>query len=119
MNESTDSLLAERAKEAMLQTTSRGISYTVIGSGPPLLWLGGYAIAASSLKRVVRRFAHRFTCIVFDHRGSGSSRAPWGPMTTQSMAQDALNVLHHAGFESAHVFGVLSPDFSVSLRAML
>jgi len=106
MNESTDSLLAERAKEAMLQTTSRGISYTVIGSGPPLLWLGGYAIAASSLKRVVRRFAHRFTCIVFDHRGSGSSRAPWGPMTTQSMAQDALNVLHHAGFESAHVFGV-------------
>jgi 3-oxoadipate enol-lactonase len=90
----------------MLQTTPRGISYTVTGSGPPLLWLGGYAIAASSLQRVVGRFAHRFTCIVFDHRGSGSSRSPWGPMTTQSMAQDALNVLHHTGFESAHVFGV-------------
>jgi pimeloyl-ACP methyl ester carboxylesterase len=90
----------------MLQTTSRGIFYTVIGSGPPLLWLGGYAIAASSLQRVVERYAHRFTCIVFDHRGSGLPRSPWGPMTTQSMAQDALNVLHHTGFESAHVFGM-------------
>jgi 3-oxoadipate enol-lactonase len=89
-----------------LQKTSRGIAYTVTGSGPPLLWLGGYAIAASSLKRVVQQFAQRFTCIVFDHRGSGLSRPSWGPMTTPSMAHDAVNVLHHAGFESAHVFGV-------------
>lgn len=89
-----------------MQTTPRGIAYSVTGSGPPLLWLGGYAIAASSLKRVVEQFAQHFTCIVFDHRGSGMSRPSWGPMTTQSMAHDAVNVLHHAGFESAHVLGV-------------
>jgi 3-oxoadipate enol-lactonase len=90
----------------MLQTTPRGIAYSVTGSGPPLLWLGGYAIAASSLKQVVQQFAQRFTCIVFDHRGSGLSRPSWGPMTTPSMARDAINVLHHTGFESAHVIGV-------------
>jgi pimeloyl-ACP methyl ester carboxylesterase len=89
-----------------LQTTPRGIAYSVTGSGPPLLWLGGYAIAASSLKQVVQRFAQRFTCIVFDHRGSGLSRPSCGPMTTPSMAKDALNVLHYAGYESAHVIGV-------------
>ena len=93
-------------REAMLQTTPRGIAYTVTGSGPPLLWLGGYAIAASSLKQVVQQFAQRFTCIVFDHRGSGLSRPSWGPMTTPSMARDAVDVLHHTGFASAHVFGV-------------
>jgi pimeloyl-ACP methyl ester carboxylesterase len=64
------------------------------------------AIAASSLKQVVQQFAQRFTCIVFDHRGSALSRPSWGLMTTPSMARDAVNVLHHAGFDSAHVFGV-------------
>lgn len=96
----------EGAREATLRTTPGGIAYTVTGSGPPLLWLGGYAIAASSLRRVVQQFAQHFTCIVFDHRGSGLSRPSWGPMTTPSMAQDAVNVLHHTGFESAHVLGV-------------
>ncbi len=84
----------------------KGLPTPSLGRGPPLLWLGGYAIAASSLRRVVQQFAQHFTCIVFDHRGSGLSRPSWGPMTTPSMAQDAVNVLHHTGFESAHVLGV-------------
>ena len=85
--------------------TPSGLAYTVQGYGPPLLWLSGYVVSASSIDGAVREFAQRFTCITFDHRGSGLSRAPWAPMTTVGMARDALSLMRHLDVGSAHVHG--------------
>jgi 3-oxoadipate enol-lactonase len=85
--------------------TPRGIAYTVRGTGPPVLWLSGYVVAAETMASVVSGFADRYTCITFDHRGSGRSRPPVGPMTTARMARDALSVLGDLDVDSAHVHG--------------
>jgi 3-oxoadipate enol-lactonase len=85
--------------------TRSGIAYDVRGSGPPLLWIPGYIVAAASLRKVLARFTDHYTCITFDHRGSGRSRASLRPMTTGQMARDAASVLRHLGIESAHVYG--------------
>lgn len=82
------------------------MAYAVRGTGPPLLLMSGYVIPARSLERVVDRFEDRYTCVTFDHRGSGRSRAPVMPMTTSGMARDATDVLRHLEISSAHVYGV-------------
>jgi 3-oxoadipate enol-lactonase len=84
----------------------RGLAYAVRGSGPPLLWLSGFAIASRSLDRVVDRFSEHYMCITFDPRGSGRSRPSVGPMTTSRMAWDALDVLRALDVPSAHVYGL-------------
>ena len=86
--------------------TRCGIAYTVQGSGPPLLWSSGYVVPATAMDGMVRRFAGRFTCITFDHRGSGRSRSPVVPLTTARMARDALRLMRHLDVTSAHVYGV-------------
>ena len=41
----------------------------------------------------------------FDNRGAGRSPLPDGPLTVESMADDAASVLRAAGIDSAHVAG--------------
>ena len=94
-----------RLVDSLHGVTPNGIAYAVQGSGPPLLWMSGYVVAAASLAEVVRKFADRYTCVTFDHRGSGRSRPPLTPMSTCAMAQDAEGVLRHLGINSAHVYG--------------
>ena len=86
--------------------TKSGISYSVVGTGPPLLWLSGFVLASTSLEGYVARFSDSYTCIVFDARGSGRTRPTKWPLSTSSMASDALEVLRHVGYDSAHVHGV-------------
>lgn len=85
--------------------TASGLNYSVQGSGPPMLWLSGYVVAASALEATVAAFSDRYTCITFDPRGSGESRQSLTPLSTSRMARDAIDVLETAGFESAHVIG--------------
>jgi 3-oxoadipate enol-lactonase len=66
----------------------------------------GYAVPASAFDGVAGRFTDTHTCVAIDHRGSGRSPAGWPPMSTRTMALDALSVLHHLGIESAHALGV-------------
>ncbi len=53
-----------------------------------------------------RRSPSSYTCIVFDARGSGLTRPATCRLTTTSMAHDALEVLRHVGYDSAHVHGL-------------
>jgi len=85
--------------------TRRGIAFTVRGSGPALLWLPGYVIPARAFHGVVDRFAEEYTCITVDHRGSGRSRLGVLPVTTASMAADAVSVLDELSVDRAHVVG--------------
>ena len=90
----------------VVNRTPSGIAYSVVGSGPPLLWLSGYILASTSLERYVEAFADSHTCITFDARGSGRTRPDLCRVTTTSMAYDAIEVLRHVGHDSAHVHGL-------------
>lgn len=86
--------------------TSSGLAYTVLGEGPPLLWLSGFVLASKALERYVTRFSGAYTCIVFDARGSGATKPAKWQLSTTGMARDAVEVLRHTGHDSAHVHGV-------------
>jgi 3-oxoadipate enol-lactonase len=49
--------------------------------------------------------ARGYTVLAVDNRGCGRSGMPWRPWTLRTMADDAVAVLDHAGFERAHVCG--------------
>lgn len=86
--------------------TSSGLAYSVAGNGPPLLWLSGFVLATTALEGYVARFSGDYTCIVFDPRGSGRTRPALCRVSTTAMARDAVEVLRHLGYRSAHVQGV-------------
>jgi 3-oxoadipate enol-lactonase len=86
--------------------TPSGLAFTVTGSGPPLLWLSGYAAASTAVDRYIAAFSGSYTCIAFDARGSGLTRPATWRLTTTSMAYDALEVLRYVGHDSAHVHGL-------------
>jgi 3-oxoadipate enol-lactonase len=85
--------------------TASGVAYTVRGSGPPLLWMSGYAVPVAAFESVVDQLADTFTVIAIDHRGSGTSRTRPLPTTTGTMAGDAVSVLGRLGLDAAHVVG--------------
>ena len=86
--------------------TRGGIQYRVQGGGEPLLFIPGYAVSSCALPPVIAGFADEFTCISFDHRGSGASQAPMLRMTTSGMAHHALDVLDAVDLVSAHIYGI-------------
>lgn len=85
--------------------TGCGVSYTVRGSGPPVLWMSGYVVPVAAFDEVIDLVAENFTVIAVDHRGSGVSRTRMLPTTTGTMAADAVSVLDRLGLDSAHVVG--------------
>jgi 3-oxoadipate enol-lactonase len=83
------------------------IEYESIGSGPPLVWVGGTGIGGGVWKpHQVPHFADRFRCVVFDLRGTGASSAPECEYTVELLAGDLRGLLDHLEIESAHFVGV-------------
>lgn len=82
------------------------IAYKLAGrrDGEPLLLIQGLG-ADSRGWTFQRRAFGRFRLILIDNRGVGSSEAPPGPYDIEVMAADAIAVLDHAGYGSAHVVG--------------
>jgi len=76
------------------------------GSGAPLLLITGFGISGAVFEPVLDRYAERFSCIVFDNRGSGRSQAPLRPTSMPELAADAVGLLDELGIASAHVYGV-------------
>ncbi|MGW6445859.1 alpha/beta fold hydrolase [Lentzea sp. NPDC055074] len=79
--------------------------YSVEGSGPPLLLIAGQANSSKWWSQVREDFSARFTTIVTDHRGTGSSDKPDVPYSTRMFAGDSVAVLADAGIDRAHVYG--------------
>src|SRR3954466_8022199 len=69
------------------------------GSGPPLLFITGFAITSKVFRPVLDLYASRFECILYDHRGGLTTSMP-------ELAADAAGVLRSHGIESAHVYGI-------------
>ena len=87
-------------------TDGTRISYALAGrrDGEPLLMIQGLG-ADSRGWTFQKRALSRFRLILVDNRGVGGSDRPHGPYDLEVMAADAIAVLDHAGYESAHVMG--------------
>lgn len=62
-----------------LELPAATIAYRTIGSGPPLLFLHGWPFSSLSFRRLARRLAQRFTCVLPDTPGLGETR--WSDAT--------------------------------------
>lgn len=82
------------------------ISYEVVGAGPPVLLIMGFASDSRMWMAQVPALATRYTVITFDNRGVRASTADDEAFTMDDLAADAIAVLDHAGIEQAHVVGI-------------
>ncbi len=82
------------------------ISYELAGrrDGEPLLMIQGLGADARGWT-FQRRALRRYRLVLVDNRGVGGSDRPHGPYDLEVMAADAIAVLDHAGYGSAHVMG--------------
>lgn len=82
------------------------------GQGAPLLLIHGHPQTHVMWHRVANDLARRFTVVLMDLRGYGDSARPaadpgHATYSKRAMALDALDVMHHHGFET---FQVLAHD---------
>jgi 3-oxoadipate enol-lactonase len=76
------------------------------GQGEPVLLIMGLGWASALWHRTRPVLSVRYRTIAFDNRGVGRSDVPPGPYLIATMASDAAAVLHAAGVQSAHIFGM-------------
>ncbi|MEM9041694.1 MAG: alpha/beta fold hydrolase [Actinomycetota bacterium] len=83
------------------------IHYEVTGrpGAPPVLFIQG--LGAGKLGWILQRIgtAPWYRAVALDNRGAGRSDKPHGTYSLERMADDAIEVLDHAGIETAHVVG--------------
>ncbi len=81
------------------------IFYEFTGEGPPILFLAGMGLDLSIWYPVTELLEDRFTCVLMDNRGAGSSEAPMGPYTIGNMANDVASLLEGLDKSNAIVVG--------------
>ena len=83
------------------------IAYGLDGrrDGEPLLMVHGLGADTRGWILQKRALGARYRLVMVDNRGVGRSDRPDGPYDLEVMATDALAVLDHAGYGSAHVIG--------------
>jgi len=88
-------------------TPAGRLSFVRRGAGEPLLLIMGVAGHHGMWsEEFLSRLGERFDVITFDHRGIGASMRAEGQFTIPDLAADALAVMDHAGWDSAHVMGI-------------
>ena len=91
--------------------TSGALLHTVVGgNGPPLLLLHGAPLTHLSWYRVAPELAKKYTVVAPDLRGYGDSSKPQDGdqhinYSKRTMAQDAVELMHHFGFDRFAVVG--------------
>jgi pimeloyl-ACP methyl ester carboxylesterase len=82
------------------------IHYREYGEGEPLLLIMGLSANVDWWgEEFLALLAESFHVVAYDNRGAGRSDRPEGPYPIPLMAEDALGVMDHMGWESAHVMG--------------
>lgn len=90
------------------------LAYELHGSGKrKIIWIMGLGGMMKTWQRQTKDFGHtesdKYTCLVFDNRGMGSSDKPLLRYTTSEMARDVIELLDHVGWtepRSVHVVGI-------------
>ncbi|MBN2028413.1 MAG: alpha/beta fold hydrolase [Actinobacteria bacterium] len=95
-----------RAKESEAEINGINIFYREYGAGEPLLLIMGLSANADWWgESFIKRFAERYHVVAYDNRGAGRSGKPEGPYPIPLMASDAVGLMDHLGWDSAHVVG--------------
>ncbi len=82
------------------------IAYGVHGSGPPLVLIMGYRLSSLAWPLdFIEALKQRFTVILFDNRGTGTSDKPTSGYEISNMARDVSGLLDHLKIAQANVFG--------------
>lgn len=88
-----------------LQRHDVELSYSVEGRGLPVLMIQGVSTAGCAWKPQVETLKSEFEILTFDNRGLGGSLPCTGPISIESMADDARALMDKLGWENAHVVG--------------
>jgi aminoacrylate hydrolase len=72
----------------------------------PVLLIMGYTVPGSAWLHQIPALAQRHRVAWYDHRGCGDTRADSGVYSMALLASDALRLLDHLGWDSAHIVGV-------------
>jgi pimeloyl-ACP methyl ester carboxylesterase len=81
------------------------IAVQEVGAGEPILLIPGLGYASWSFVRQVDELATVGRVLAIDNRGSGRSDKPAGPISIETMADDAHHVLQACGAGPATVVG--------------
>jgi len=76
-----------------------------VGEGPDVLLIGGLGDTVESWQFQLDGLADRYRLTAFDNRGAGRTAMPSGPVSVETMADDAAGVVRALGIPSAHVAG--------------
>lgn len=81
--------------------------YEVQGSaGTPVVLVMGFGMSGRAWTPQVRALQAHHRVVIFDNRGIGESESSRVPYGFAELADDAMALLDHVGFDSAHVVGV-------------
>jgi pimeloyl-ACP methyl ester carboxylesterase len=86
-----------------VDTNGTTISAAVGGDGPAMVLLHGWPQTGRAWRRVMGHLAERYTVVVPDLRGSGSSARPEGGYRKTNQAEDMRGVLRHLGLSGPSV----------------
>ena len=82
------------------------IAYDVRGSGPPLVLVMGYRLSSLAWPLdFIEALAERFTVVLFDNRGTGTSDKPTFGYEISNMARDVGGLLDHLKIARANILG--------------
>ena len=82
------------------------VAYRVLGSGDPVILIGGFTMVKESWGLQVQGLAKHFRVITFDNRGVGETSYPARPFTISDLTADTVGLLDALEFDATHVFGV-------------
>lgn len=101
-------LLAWMGREAVprVKVNEVEIAYRVLGSGDPVVLIGGFSMVKESWGLQVQGLVKHFRVITFDNRGVGETSYPARPFTVSDMAADTVGLLDALAVARTHVFGV-------------
>jgi pimeloyl-ACP methyl ester carboxylesterase len=81
------------------------LAYRIDGAGPPLVMIQGVGAHGIAYNPQIEILKASYTCLTFDNRGIGTSQPVGKKLTVHQMAADALALMDHLGWQSAHIVG--------------
>src|SRR5436853_7903523 len=89
----------------MLKTTNGPLYFETVGSGPPLVFLSGWAMTCECWRPVVALLSKRYCCLLYDGRGVGRSQpvAADASFGMEEHAEDLQRLPEAAGIYDAGI----------------
>lgn len=98
---------AARSTPQRAEIRGAKLAYGIRGkTGEPVLLIMGYSLPGHAWVHQIPALARHHRVVWYDNRGSGSTEARAGVHSMVELAEDALALMDHLGWERAHITGV-------------